>query len=541
VRSANQISFITPIRQWFCACAVLLMMLCLPGCARSEGSVKDAGHVRAPELQPNLGWLNTDKPLRLGQELKGHVVLLDFWTYCCINCMHILPDLDYLEKKYADQPFMVVGVHSAKFENEEGRETIAAAVKRYKIHHPVVIDDNMAIWQRYAVQAWPTFILIDSKGYIVGFASGEGNREVLDKAIALTLEKGRENGSLASAPLKIENSATTTSGHALAFPGKVLADAARGRLFIADSNHNRIVVATLPGEDGKARLLGVIGDGGQGRRDGSFEQAQFHNPQGLALRENVLYIADTDNHLVRAADFATSRVTTIAGTGEQGFDRRGGKRGTSQAIASPWALEPGPDGQQLFIAMAGLHQIWSLDLKTSTVQVFSGSGRENIVDGAAGEACFAQPSGLARIGGKLYVADSEVSGVREVDIASGAVQTIVGRGLFIFGDVDGTGDSVRLQHPLGLAAHGRDLILADTYNHKIKEVQPASRKVTTLAGTGKPGREAADGKPAFFEPGGVDVAGDVIYVADTNNHRVVRLDSKTGKWGEVVVEGLDAK
>lgn len=522
---------------------LLLVLACLPGCAKpqeEEKTVNDAGAVRAPELEPNLGWINTDRPLRLKEELKGQVVLLDFWTYCCINCMQILPDLEYLEKKYASQPFIVIGVHSAKFENEEGRETIEAAVQRYKIHHPVVIDDDMGIWQRYAVQAWPTFMLIGSDGRIMGMASGEGNREVLDASIALALETGRKNGTLASHPLKVAGPADIRTTSPLRFPGKVLADEKGQRLFIADSNHNRVVISSMPDAQGRARLLGVIGSGERGMADGAFGAATFHNPQGLALMDGVLYIADTDNHSVRAADLATSRVTTLAGTGVQGYDRRGGKPGPQQLLASPWALQPDPARQRLFIAMAGTNQIWTYDLAKKTAQAFSGSGRENIFDGSATEAALAQPSGLALLGDNLYVADSEVSGIRQINAATGAVKTVVGRALFVFGDVDGKGDAVRLQHPLGVATYGETLLIADTYNHKIKQVMPGPREVKTLYGTGKPGR-ADGGKPAFFEPGGLDVAGGRLFVADTNNHRVVVIDIPSGAWSEVQIEGLRAE
>ncbi len=519
-----------------------LFCLVLSGCMEPEAAVvpmsEDEPVVRAPELEPNRGWINTDRPLRLKHELRGHVVLLDFWTYCCINCMHILPDLEFLEEKYADQPFVVVGVHSAKFDNEENRETIEAAVRRYNIKHPVVIDDDMEIWNRYTVQAWPTFVLIDSRGRAVGMTSGEGNRDVLDAAITKMLEQGRTEGTLAEGPVKI-NAGEVESPGTLAFPGKLLADEAGGRLFIADSNHCRIVVTTLPGTDGKARLISTIGSGRRDREDGSFEAASFDNPQGLALVGDTLYVADTDNHLIRAVDLATSTVRTVSGTGQQGYDRRGGKAGTEQEIASPWDLEYDEERNRLFVAMAGTHQVWTYDLGSGVAQVYAGSGRENIVDGRALEANLAQPSGLALLDHNLFVADSEVSAIRRVHAENGGVTTVVGLGLFVFGDVDGRGDAVRLQHVLGVAVHGKNLLIADTYNHKIKQVNPVTKEVSTMFGTGKPGRDAG-GRPAFFEPAGLEVAGGHLYVADTNNHRVVVIHLETGNWSEVVIEGLEA-
>jgi len=214
---------------------------------------------RAPELQAGFAWLNTDRPLRFGHELQGQVVLLDFWTYCCINCMHVLPDLAYLEEKYRDQPFQVIGVHSAKFTNEGQRQTVRAAVGRYEIAHPVIIDENMRLWGEYAVRSWPTLVLVSADRRIAGAVAGEGNREALDGAIAAALEEGRAQGTLAAGPLRIARERSVRAATGLAFPGKVLADPAGGRLFIADSNHNRIVVATLPDRDGRSRLVRTVG------------------------------------------------------------------------------------------------------------------------------------------------------------------------------------------------------------------------------------------------------------------------------------------
>src|SRR5882672_8677767 len=479
---------------------------------------------RAPELPSGFAWLNTDRPLTFATELQGQVVLLDFWTYCCINCMHVLPDLAYLEHKYKDQPFTVIGVHSAKFTNEGQRQTVRAAVGRYEIAHPVIIDENMRLWSEYAVRSWPTLVLVGSDRRIVGAVAGEGNREALDKAIAATLEEGRARGDLAQGPLHIERERSVRAATGLAFPGKVLADPQGGRLFIADSNHNRIVVATLPDRDGRSKLIRAI-EGG------------FNHPQGLALSGETLYVADTENHMIRTIDLGSGEVRTIAGTGVQSYDRSGGKRGTQQALNSPWDLAI--EGSTLYIAMAGPHQIWRLDLPMGLARAFVGSGRENIVDGPAEAAALAQPSGLALAGNYLYFADSEVSAVRRVDLAEEKVETLIGRGLFDFGDRDGDFDAARLQHPLGVAAWRNRILVADTYNHKVKEIDVAGRTIKTLAGDGRPGTER-EGRLALFEPGGLHAADDLLYIADTNNHRVVRLNLVDGSWREVVIDGLEA-
>jgi len=491
---------------------------------------------RAPELKAHFAWLNTDRPLTLAKELKGHVVLLDFWTYCCINCMHVLPDLAYLEEKYAGQPFVVIGVHSAKFENEGHRQTVRAAISRYEIQHPVIVDEEMALWSEYTVKSWPTMVLIGADGRVLGGVAGEGNRETLDRAIEQALAEARAAGTLAAEPVRFEREQSVRAATGLAFPGKVLADPAGGRVFVADSNHNRIVVATLPDAAGRARLIRTVGSGRVGRDDGPAESATFHHPQGLALMDGTLLVADTENHMVRSVDLSTWEVASVAGTGQQSYDRSGGKKGTAQGMNSPWDLAV--EGSTCYIAMAGPHQIWRMDLPVALCRAWAGSGRENLVDGPAEQAALAQPSGVTLLGNYIYFADSEVSAVRRVDMASEQVETIVGKGLFHFGDVDGPAADAKLQHPLGVAAHGRKIVVADTYNHKIKLLDPDAREIRSLFGDGKPGSER-EGRLALFEPGGLHVAGDVLYVADTNNHRVVRASLSTSEWAEVTIEGLE--
>jgi thiol-disulfide isomerase/thioredoxin len=492
---------------------------------------------RAPELQSSFAWLNTDRPLMFAKELKGQVVLLDFWTYCCINCMHVLPDLAYLEEKYKDEPFLVIGVHSAKFTNEGQRQTVRAAVSRYEIRHPVIIDEEMALWSEYAVRSWPTLVLVGPDRKIIGAVAGEGNRDGLDQAIAQTLAEGRAAGTLAPGPLKFEREQSVRAASGVAFPGKILADPEGKRLFVADSNHNRIVVATLPDSAGRSSLIRVIGSGSAGRGDGTADRASFHHPQGLALMGSTLLVADTENHLIRSVDLDAWTVGTVAGTGVQGYDRAGGKLGTKQALNSPWDLAV--EGSTCYIAMAGPHQIWRLDLPMGLCRAFAGSGRENIVDGPAEAAALAQPSGLALSGNYLYFADSEVSAVRRIDLAAEQVETLVGRGLFDYGDIDGALPDARLQHPLGVAVWGEKVLVADTYNHKIKELDPKAGQIRTLVGTGKPGARE-DGRLGLFEPGGLHAAEDVLYIADTNNHRVIRVSLPGLAWSEITIEGLEA-
>jgi thiol-disulfide isomerase/thioredoxin/sugar lactone lactonase YvrE len=509
--------------------AVLLLANPWFACERGVSmSAQDRARVRAPEIQGGRGWLNTDKPLSIAA-LKGKVVLLDFWTYGCINCIHIIPDLKKLEAKYANQ-LVVIGIHSAKFQNEKETENIRRIILRYEIEHPVYNDSEYAVWQSYGVRAWPTQVLIDPAGYVVGGVSGEGNYEVIDQAIAKLVNDFRKRGELNEEPLKLVLERAKVGDLPLAFPGKILADAASDRLFISDSNHNRIVITKLDGT-----LVDTVGAGERGAADGAFDKASFYRPQGLALAGDSLYVADTENHLIRRVNLKSRTVETIAGTGQQTHEYFQTGAARQVALSSPWDLQLA--GKTLYIAMAGPHQIWKLDLDNDTVSTFAGSGREARRDGSLLEAGFAQPSGMAIIGETLYVADSESNIIRAIDLVNGQVKTLVGGDLFEFGDVDGTVDDVLLQHQLGLLANGDKLFIADTYNHKIKELDPKHERVTSLFGTGKPGQ--ADGaSPSFYEPGGLAQANGKLYVADTNNHAIRVIDLKTKQASTLRINGL---
>lgn len=466
--------------------------------------------VRAPELPPGLAWINTARPLTLA-ELRGRLVLLDFWTYGCINCLHVIPDLQRLEHEFGDA-LLVIGVHSSKFANEAHVENLRRVVQRYGITHPVVADPEYAVWQAYAVRAWPTTVLIDPTGRIIAQRSGEGVYEALHELIAETIVAHEQRGTLVRGPLSLAPEAPPET--ALRFPGKVLADASRDRLFIADSGHHRVVMATLAG-----RVLAVIGSGEVGLRDGAWSQAALHQPQGMALDGDRLYIADTGNHAVRMADLTAQTLSTIAGDGSLAYGQAAGPAAEAR-LNSPSDLAR--VGRMLFIAMAGAHQLWALNLDTRQIGPFAGSGREGLHDGPRPSALLAQPSGLATDGERLYVADSEASAIRAVGWEpDDRVHTIIGQGLFVFGDADGGWSDARLQHPLGVAYYRGQLYVADTYNHKLKAIDVVAGTVRTLLGDGEPGW--VDGPRArFYEPAGLSGADGRLYVADTNNH-VVRL------------------
>lgn len=491
-------------------------------------NIKAQGKVRAPELTGAKSWLNTDKALSIAG-LKGKVVLLDFWTYGCINCIHIIPDLKKLEAKYPNN-LVVIGVHSAKFTNEGDTENIRQIILRYGIEHPIANDADFKIWEQYTVNAYPTQVIIDPSGYVIGAAVGEGYAEAIDKIIGATIEDFRKKGLLDEKPLKFALERAKVGSLPLAFPGKVLADSVSKRLFIADSNHNRIVVTDLSG-----KFIENIGSGKAAWADGDFASAAFNRPQGLALDGTNLYVADTENQRIRLIDLKTKKVSTIGGTGKlEDFTGEGGNA-LKIALRSPWDLSL--VGKNLYIAMAGSHQIWRMDLAKNILEPYAGTREEARIDGKLALSAFSQPSGIASDGNNLFVADSEANIIRKIDFKRETVETLVGGDLYIFGDTDGEGNEVRLQHPLGVTVWNGKVLIADTYNHKIKLLDAENETVETFLGTGKSGQ--TDGKmPTFYEPAGLSIADGKLYIADTNNHAIRVVDLQTKMVSTLKIEGL---
>lgn len=459
----------------------------------------------APELTSKYGWLNLDSSSDLSLlKLRGKIVLLDFWTYCCINCMHVIPELKALENKYKAE-LVVIGVHSAKFENERDTNNIRQAVLRYGIEHPVVNDPDFTIWKSYDVHAWPTFVLIDPNGNIVSKFAGEGKLNQIDSQISELIKKHTKI--LNRSPLVLALEKDKVEQTELSFPGKI-AIGMDERLYISDTNHNRIVVSDFEGN-----ILDIIGNGVPGLKDGNFKSAEFNHPQGLQIQSSYLYVADTENHAIRSVDLKTRKVETLAGTGQISRDRVGGKAGIAQALNSPWDIEV--IDRKLYIAMAGLHQLWEMDLDSKVVKALAGSGVENIYDGSFVAGALAQPSGVTSDGETLYVADSEVSAVRALNLKSRQITTLIGHGLFDFGDRDGDFVQAKLQHPLGLSYCSDKIYLADSYNHKIKELDLKTKRIKTLW------------QGDLSEPGGLAYFNHRLYISDTNNNKIRILDLKS--------------
>jgi thiol-disulfide isomerase/thioredoxin len=493
----------------------VVLLLLLASCARTKGEI---GKV-APGFGAATAWLNVDHPLSL-EELRGKVVVVDFWTSCCINCIHTLPVLAAIEHRFEGKPVVVVGVHSAKFDVEGEQERLRSIISEYSIRHPIAVDGSMKIWDSWGARAWPSLYVLDPSGRVVWMGSGEPTAETIGTAV----ESALAMGPLDPKPLVGLVREKDDSG-SLSFPGRavVLAD---GTLAIADTGHHRIVLANADGS-----VIAVAGSGLAGLADGGFSEASFRKPQGIAEKGGIVYVADTENHVLRALDRATRKVTTVAGTGKLGVGPlTASAPATSVALRSPWdvlAL-----GDIVYVALAGSHQIAAFSPSKGTIEPFAGDGEERRLDGAGQGASFAQPSALATDGASLYVADSETSSVREISLATRDVHTLVGQDLFVFGDVDGPAPQVRLEHPLGVAFGGGAVWVADTYNSKLKRIDHATLVTSTLAG----GRNHA----ALFEPESVFFAGEDLLVADTKHHRIVRVALKDGSVHPITLTGLAA-
>jgi DNA-binding beta-propeller fold protein YncE len=509
---------------------LLLLVAAIAGACGGSGtsqlasSTGGAATDQAPDFPAGQTWFNVSKPLTIA-DLRGKVVVLDFWTLGCINCQHVIPDLNHLESEFGDS-LAIVGVHSGKYDREHADNSVKEAILRLGIEHPVVNDPDFAIWSEYGAQAWPTDVVIDPDGKIVGSREGEGIYDALEPTIKQLVSDFDAKGQIVRTPLPIDLLAAPIASNFLSFPGDVLADPAGGRLFIADSDNNRILISDMNGALQKA-----IGSGTTGLKDGPSSQAEFNQPQGLALSAdgNTLYVADTRNHALRAVDLATGKVTTLAGNGQraQGTPAPGAAP-TATSLASPWGLQL--LGSTLYIAMAGSHQIWSLDLATNTLSVTAGSGAEGKLDQLLATATLAQPNEITTDGTDLYWVDPESSSVRHLSFADGDVTTLVGTGLFAFGDADGLPGIAKLQHAQGIVYWSHNLFVSDTYNHKIRAVNLTTGEVTTVWGTGSPGDVDGQGKLASFdEPGGLSTANGKLYLADTNNNaiRVIGLTSGT--------------
>lgn len=463
--------------------------------------------VNAPELRTRSGWVNTPKPYTLA-DFKGKLLLLDFWTYGCINCQHILPDLNRLEEEFPEE-LVVVGIHSGKFDLEKKNSHIREAILKFDIQHPVINDADYALWDAYTIRAWPTVVLISPTGKVVGQHSGEGIYEVVKPYIEQLMEEYKDSLRRIRLNFLLTNDQKQTTPNeqksTFRYPSKIIAGG-EGTLWLSDSGNHRVLQLNTEGE-----VLMSIGNGEKGFADGLFDQCSFNEPQGMAFRNHLLYIADTKNNAIRLANLREKRVTTLAGTGALDYYFFEERKNEAVLPNSPWDLLLYKN--TLYIASAGNHQILQMDLEENIVKRFTGTGREVLANGSLQEACFNQPSGLSRIGNTLYVADAEASAVRAIELEQEQVLTPLGKGLFSFGDKDGDVEDALLQHNMGLTAHEGLLYIADTYNGKIKRFDLYKERIKTVLS-------------GLNEPNGLLFHNGYLWVSDTNNHQLIRVEQQ---------------
>ncbi|HEX5354239.1 MAG TPA: thioredoxin-like domain-containing protein [Rhodanobacteraceae bacterium] len=461
----------------------------------------------------HLTWFNVARPLNWS-ELEGRAVLLDFFTPGCINCIHMLPVEKKLEQQFGDR-LLVIGIDSPKFSASKTKQGLESFVQRYDLRHPIVLDPDMSLWHAYGVQAWPTLVLVGPGSTVKQTFIGEQSLQQLADAIQAVLAAAPPAAKLSKLPLR----PLALQPRGLATPGGL---AVSPRLVaVADTSHNRIVLAD---HDGK--LVAVVGNGKAGRADGTYADAEFDRPHGLAFHDGALYVADTGSHTIRRVDLAKHAVTTIAGNGMRGFVATGEFPANAAILNSPWDLAWA--GGKLYVSMAGDHQIWRYDPATRRIGPWAGTGREGLGDGSLADATFAQPSGLSVHGDVLYDADPESSSIRVIKLRGSAVDTLVGHGLFKFGMRNGSAGHAQLQHAEGIAWHDGSLYIADTFNNALRKLDLATHEVSTVAALLERPLAVATLSP------------DTLLVAEANGNRIdaVHLpDGKTQAWS---ISGLKA-
>lgn len=516
-------------------------------------AIRARGRVRAPELRGAGGWLNTGgRDLSLAG-LRGRIVLLDFWTSACANCLHVLDELRPLEARYADV-LVILGVHSPKFPHEAEHAAVAAAVERHDVRHPVLDDPDLHTWRQYAVNAWPTLVLVDPEGYVVATAAGEGHAaalgELVEELVAEYGDRLRRGGDLAVPPVE--------AGTPLRYPGGIAVTPA-GTLLVADAGHHSLVELAADGET----VLRRIGSGTRGRADGGPGEASFAEPQGLLVlpRRTAgvdVVVADTANHLLRGVRLDTGEVTTVVDL-PAALATVETVPGRVPPVPSPWDVAWW-DGR-LVVAAAGVHLLLTADLPATSpadlavdvaadlpggsdgsggsggsdlpggpdgsggAVVLAGTAVEGLKDGPALDGWLAQPSGLAADGPRLWFVDAETSSLRWLE--DGALHTAVGAGLFDFGRVDGPAGQARFQHPLGVTRlPDGSVAVLDTYNGAVRRFDPRTATVDTV-------------RTGLAEPTGAVVVGTDLVVVESAAHRLTRIplaETREVGAGDVTVE-----
>ena len=480
-----------------------LLTIGIPTIRAQEAMSEDQleGQIYAPDFPAGLDWLNTLQPLTMMQ-LHSKIVLINFWSMSSRECLTVMPELQKLREKYTSELF-VIGIHSPTYENEKDSEAVRNAILRNEITFPVINDSASQLWNAYGMKSRPAFVLINPSGRVIGVHEGTGVFELFDGIIAQAITYFDADSLIGRHKISFIPEVGNKEQSLISYPADIVADTGGTRLFVSDSRNHRILAMTTSG-----KLEFIIGSGRRGSQDGSFTDAQFDHPQGLAIEGDVLYVADTEGHTIRAVNLKSKAVKTVV------EESAGLKYPRDMVVLNG----------KLYITVEGANQIWVVELTSKEVKPFAGSGRSGKTDGTLLEAELGRPGGITTDGTKLYFVDSEGGAVRAIDPIAGLVETIVG---------------TDLQNPEGITYHNGLLYVADSYNHQIKVIDPTKKTISRFAGNGSKGSvNGAAAIASFFEPAGLAVAGGKLFVADCNNQQVRVVDMATQKVSSLQITHL---
>jgi sugar lactone lactonase YvrE len=458
----------------------------------------------APELPSSLEWLNA--PPQSVASHRGRVLALVFWNAASAYCHTLIGELARLQARYP-VGLSIVGIHQPKFDAELLAGRVLKAANALGIAFPVANDRAWTTWQHYGVQSWPSVALVDTRGRLRRMVAGDHQLAELDSAVAALIEEvggavmaaepGRRTGAEPRLPLSFPSGLAITDSH----------------LYVADTGHHRVLECTHAG-----RVLREFGTGHGDFVDGTFDSAAFLRPRGLCVVRELLYVADTGNHSLRRVRLLDGRVDTVLGSGQAGLVREGSQLpGAALPLNQPWSVIASQE--RVFIAMAGSNQVWEFDQGQARLKLLAGSGELGIADGPARSAMFAHPAGLAAVQQTLYVVDSATSAIRAIQMAQSQVQTLVGQGLYEFGDHDGLRRDARLQYPLALALDPSTPVLwiADSYNGSLRKLRLGGGEMTTH-----------DLPRPLDAPAAIVAGAGSLWIANTGAHEVLRYDLASG-------------
>ncbi len=476
-------------------------------------------------LKDNNQWLNLSRPLEI-PDLKDRIILLDFWNYACVSCVQSLPEIKKLENQFGSK-LLIIGVHSAKFNNEKDLSAVKKAVLKHDITYPVINDSKLEIWNNFKINALPTFVLINPHGNIFKTYIGENELVKIKGDIKKLIDKFKFEINRNPLPVRLEKFISIKN--ILDFPTKLeyVADFSYNShhspaILIANTGGNNIIASSLSGN-----IVAKIGSGIAGFVDGDFDQASFKSPKGLIYQADKIYLADTANNALREIDLKLGKVKTLIGSGNVGekiaIDNKP-LEAKNIDLASPTDIEFFPDKNNIAIANSGTNQILSYNIKNQTISVLAGDGFEGVLDGKYPKNSLAQTSDMSVFGRKLYFVDASSSSLRVLE-EDGNLKTLIGKDLNFFGHQNGNKSVAKMQHPLGLIVDDTGAYISDSFNHTIRKYDFASNQISDLSGKQKKGDGIGlENLTQFDEPDGIISVLGNFYIADSNNNRIVILN-----------------